>query len=178
MDLSSVGCKEISEEQARLLVAPVTDIIIFDTIKRMKKNKAPGPDGVNVEFFLATWHITGASFCTAIRYFFDHGLLPPGVNSTLIALIPKMVAPTKMQDFRPISLCTFLYKCISKIIAYRLKKIMHSIVDISQSAFIPGRSISDNILLAQELFRGYDRETGVPKCALKIDLHKAFDSIH
>lgn len=50
-------------------------------------------------------------------------------------------------------------------------------VDISQSAFIPGRSISDNILLARELFRGYKRDMGVAKCALKIDLHKAFDSI-
>ncbi|XP_074351346.1 uncharacterized protein LOC141690446 [Apium graveolens] len=60
-----------------------------------------------------------------------------GVNSTFIALIPKMVAPTQMQDFRPISLCTVLYKCISKIIASRLKKIMSSMVDISQSAFIP-----------------------------------------
>lgn len=52
---------------------------------------------------------------------------------------------------------------------------MPSIIDIAQSAFILGRSISDNIFLAQELFRGYDRETGTPVCALKIDLHKAFD---
>lgn len=51
-------------------------------------------------------------------------------------------------------------------------------IDIAQSAVIPGRSISDNILLAQELFRGYDRETGSSKCALKIDLHKAFDSLN
>ncbi|XP_074342078.1 uncharacterized protein LOC141679483 [Apium graveolens] len=178
IDLSSVNCKEISDAQSRLLVASVTDTIIFDTIKSMKKNKAPGSDGVNAEFFLATWHITGTSFCAAVRYFFDHGSMPSGVNSTFITLIPKVVAPTRMQDFRPISLCSVLYKCISKILSSRLKKIMPALVDISQSAFIPGRSISDNILLSRELFRGYERETGVPKCALKIDLYKAFDSIH
>lgn len=82
-----------------------------------------------------------------------------------------------MQDFRPILLCTVIYKCIFKLIASRLKKILPFIVDVAQSFFIPGRSISDNILLAQELFRGYDRETSAPKCALKIDLHKAFNSL-
>lgn len=103
--------------------------------------------------------------------------MPSVVNSTFISLIPKTVSPTEMQDFCPISLCTVMYKCISKIIASRLKKILPSIVEKAQSAFIPGRSISDNILLAQDLFRGYDRDTGASKCALKIDLHKAFDSL-
>ncbi|KAL8116943.1 hypothetical protein AgCh_023212 [Apium graveolens] len=48
---------------------------------------------------------------------------------------------------------------------------------MAQSAFVKGRSITDNILMAQELFRGYNRESGTAKCALKFDLHKAFDSI-
>ena len=69
--------------------------------------------------------------------------------------------PSHISDFRPISLCTIVYKCISKIIAARLKRIMPKVIDMAQSAF--------KILLAQELFRGYDRETGPPKCALKID---------
>lgn len=54
---------------------------------------------------------------------------------------------------------------------------MPSLIHEAQSAFIPGRSISDNFPLDQELFRGYDRQTGVPKCALKIYMHKAFDSL-
>lgn len=60
----------------------------------------------------------------------------------------------------------------------RLKKLLPSIIDLTQSAFIPRRSISDNIIMAQELFRGYSRETGTAKCALKMDLHKVFDSLH
>lgn len=58
-----------------------------------------------------------------------------------------------------------------------MKHIMPKIINKSQSAFIPRRYLSDNILLAQELFRSYNRQTYVPKCSHKIDLHKAFDSI-
>ena len=101
-----------------------------------------------------------------------------GTNSTIIALIPKNATPCKMQDFRPISLCTVMYKCISKILASRLQHILPSLIDKSQSAFIQGRQISDNILVAQELFRGYNRNSGSPQCAIKVDLFKAFDSIN
>lgn len=104
--------------------------------------------------------------------------MPPGLNSTFISLIPKLVTPNRMQDFKSNSLCTVMYNWISKIIALRLKKVLPSIVDIAQSTFIPGRSISDNILLAQELFRGYERVTGTPKYALMINLHKEIYSLN
>ncbi|XP_074346531.1 uncharacterized protein LOC141685321 [Apium graveolens] len=152
IDLESVDYKVTTETQATLLSVAVNDALIFNTLKKMKKNKAPGPYGVNVEFFLATWNTTGPDFCASIRCFFDTGFLPSGINSTLISLIPKVDSSTRMADFLPISLCTVMYKCISKIIASRLKLIMPTVIDIAQSAFIPGRSISDNILLAQELF--------------------------
>lgn len=178
VDLSNVNCMVLNDTQGELLQGPVTDNLILATLKTMKKSKALGPDQVNMEFFLATWEIIGPSSCAAVKHFFTSCDMPSVVNSTFISFIPKTVSPTKMQDFRPISLCTVMYKCISKIIASRLKKILPSIVKKAQSAFIPGRSISDNILLAQELFHGYDRDTGASKCALKIDLHKAFDSLN
>lgn len=136
----------------------------------MKKNKAPGPDGFNVEFFLHYWHIVGDCFCEAVKSFFSTSSMHKGVNSTVIALIPKTVSSCKMQDYRPISLC--------KILASHLKLVLPNVIDHAQSTFVHDRQISDNILLAQELFRGYGRESGVTKSALKIDLHKAFDSVH
>ena len=82
-----------------------------------------------------------------------------------------------MTDYRPISCCTTIYKCISKIIANRLKPLLPLIISSSQAAFVKGRSISDQVLLMQELVRNYHRKNISPRCALKIDLLKAFDSV-
>lgn len=175
IDLSSVHYDTISMAQAAMLEALVTADLIHKNLKHMKKNKASGPDGVNVEFFMTTWDIVGRTFCR-VQYFFSYGHLHQGLNSTFITLIPKVSSPSNMTDFRPISLCA-RHKCISKIIATRLKVVLPLVIDQSQSSFIPRRSISDNIFLAQELFRGYDRATGTPRCALKVDVYKAFDSL-
>lgn len=59
----------------------------------------------------------------------------------------------------------------------RLKEVLPSIIDKGQSTFVKGRNISDNILLTQELFRNYHRASGLARCALKIDLRKAFDTV-
>ncbi|KAL0294091.1 UNVERIFIED_CONTAM: LINE-1 reverse transcriptase [Sesamum radiatum] len=45
------------------------------------------------------------------------------------------------------------------------------------NAFVPGRSISDNILLAQELLAGYNQAKLPPRCTIKVDLQKAYDSV-
>lgn len=177
IDLSNFQGPSITEGHAASLISPVTNELIWTTLKKLKKKKAPGPDGFNVEFYIRCWHIIGEDFCRAVIDFFRHSNMHHGINSTSIALIPKTASPSTMQEFRPISLCTVAYKCISKILASRLQKIMPHVTDKAQSAFIKGRLLSDNVLLAQELFRGYGRETGLPKCALKIDLHKAFDSV-
>lgn len=99
------------------------------------------------------------------------------MNATLISLVPKIQTPNKVSDFRPIACCNVLYKCISKIITNRVKEVLGKLVNENQSAFIAGRRITDNILLAQELLRGYNRKQKIKKCALKIDLQKACDTL-
>ncbi|XP_050233311.1 uncharacterized protein LOC126681802 [Mercurialis annua] len=58
----------------------------------------------------------------------------------------------------------------------RLSCVLDRIISKSQSAFIPGRSIADNILLAHELVRNYHRQKG-ESCAMKVDLQKAYDTV-
>lgn len=114
----------------------------------------------------------------AVEEFFISGKMLKEWNHAFIALIPKYSHENLVTDYRPISCCNVFYKIISKIIANRLRLIIGDIVDPAQTAFIKDRSIVDNIHLAQELFRKYNRKRISPRCILKVDLQKAFDTIN
>ncbi|KAL2232427.1 UNVERIFIED_CONTAM: hypothetical protein Sindi_1422700 [Sesamum indicum] len=80
-------------------------------------------------------------------------------------------------DFRPISYCNVLYKIIAKLIVQQLSVVLDKVISPCQAAFVPGRSIGDNIMLAQELFTGYNQDHIPPRCALKVDIRKAYDTV-
>ena len=109
--------------------------------------------------------------------FFSSGSLLREINCTIIALVPKVPNPESMHDYRPISCCNTVYKCISKLIATRIKQCIPGIINPSQSAFVQGRSIADNVLITQDLMLNYHRDNGPPRCALKVDIRKAYDTI-
>ncbi|GKC10895.1 putative reverse transcriptase domain, reverse transcriptase zinc-binding domain protein [Tanacetum coccineum] len=128
-------------------------------------------------FFKESWDIVADDFVDAVCEFFTNGKLLRELNHTIIALIPKVSNPTRVTDYRPISCCNVMFKCISKIIANRIKESLKTLVSPNQSAFVPGRSIADNILLTQELMHNYHLDRGVPRCAFKVDIQKAYDTV-
>ena len=87
-----------------------------------------------------------------VKDFFHMGVMPEGVNSTSIVLIPKNSNPTSLTDYRPISLCNVIYKVISKCLVNRLRPLLDDIISLEQSTFIPGRMITDNAIIAFECF--------------------------
>lgn len=113
----------------------------------------------------------------AIQSFFKTGFLPKGVNSTILALIPKKKEALVMKDYRPISCCNVLYKIISKILAGRLKMILPKFIAPNQCAFIKDRLFMENLLFATEIIKEYHKESISPRCAMNIDISKAFDSV-
>ncbi|GKA16408.1 RNA-directed DNA polymerase, eukaryota, reverse transcriptase zinc-binding domain protein [Tanacetum coccineum] len=129
------------------------------------------------EFFKKAWSIFGKDVCKTVKEFFNSGRMLGELNATLISLVPKVQTPNKVTDFRHIACCNVLYKCISKVITNRIKHVFGLLVSSNQSAFIFERNIQDNILLTQELMKGYNRKVGPKRIALKIDLKKAYDII-
>ena len=96
-------------------------------------------------FFKQYCELLKNDFFQGIVEFFKSGHLLRHINHTFIALIPKRENPSETQHFRPISLCNTVYKTISKILVNRLRPLLGKLVSPVQSAFIPGRSIHENI---------------------------------
>jgi len=175
--LSQVVKKRLRGDQVADLEREVSYAEVKNTLFSLHSNKSPGPDGFNAFFFKRAWHIVGDDVVAAVQSFFSSGHLLKEVNNTYIALVPKVPNPSSLNDYRPISCCNLLYKCISKILANRIKVVLPSLIDPAQSAFIPGRKMIDNVLLAQELLHNYHRKDTSHRCAIKVDLLKAFDSV-
>ena len=116
--------------------------------------------------------------CQAIKEFFNTGQMNKECNSTNLVVLPNTPHPMTANDFRPISCCMVVYKIISKILCNRLKKVLIDITHLSQGAFVQGRELLYNVLLCQELIRGYNRKHISPRCIMKVDLKKAYDSVH
>ncbi|GJV74424.1 RNA-directed DNA polymerase, eukaryota, reverse transcriptase zinc-binding domain protein [Tanacetum coccineum] len=155
------------------LIFEVTEKEIKDYLYGIDDNKAPGPDGFTAKFFKKSWDIVGIDVCLAVKEFFVKGKLLRGINATLITLALKIQTSSKVSDFRPISRCNVFYKIMSKVLNNINKYVLDLLVNKNQSAFKPGRQIIDNILLSQEMLKGYDCVNGPRRCALKIDAQKA-----
>ncbi|GJZ97564.1 aspartic peptidase, partial [Tanacetum coccineum] len=168
---------KVPADIASNMVRDVTNDEIKAAMFDIGDDRAPGPDGYTSVFFKKGWDIVGDDICNAVRDFFSNGLLLKEINHTFLALIPKVSTPLRVNDYRPISCCNVIYKCISKIITNRIMEGIKEVVSDNQSAFIPGRRISDNILITQELMHNYHRNRGSPRCAFKIDIQKAYDTV-
>nr|GEU76060.1 hypothetical protein [Tanacetum cinerariifolium] len=159
------------------MIREVSDQEIKDAIFSMGNDKSLGPDGYTAAFFKEARDIISKDVMLAIREFFVNGKLLKELNHTIIALIPKVSSLARVNDYRPISCCNVLFKCISKIIANHIKESLKMLVSSNQSAFVPGRNIADNILLTQELMHNYHLNRGPPRCAFKVDIQNAYDTV-
>ncbi|XP_062020952.1 uncharacterized protein LOC133737412 [Rosa rugosa] len=156
------------------LVQPYTDDEIKAALFQMHPSKSPGPNGMSPFFFQKYWNVVSMDVCNAIRNFLEKGELWPESNYTFLCLIPKTKSPKVAAHFRPIALCNVICRIASKVVANRLKCILPEIISPLQSAYVLGRLISDNTLVATEeahfMHQLRSQETGF--FSLKLDISK------
>lgn len=105
--------------------------------------------------------------------------MPRTINETHLRLIPKIISPKKVADYSPLALCNVIYKIISKLIAIRLQPLLGDLIAETQSAFVPKRAISDNVLITHEILHYLKTSKASKHCymAVKTDMSKAYDRL-
>uniref|UniRef100_A0A803LM05 Reverse transcriptase domain-containing protein n=1 Tax=Chenopodium quinoa TaxID=63459 RepID=A0A803LM05_CHEQI len=141
----------VTEEQKTMLSAPFNKEEVKAAMFSIDEDKASGPDGFGSNFFKECLDIVGSDINRAVLNFQKTGKLPKEINTTSITLIPKTKCLVNVKEFRPISYCNVVYKCIAKVLCKRLKKVLPEIIAENQSAFVHSRYIVHNIMICQDL---------------------------
>jgi hypothetical protein len=123
--------------------------------------------------------VCGTQITQEVLQALNYGVIPEGWNDTTVVLIPKVDDPESITQRRPISLCNVIYKIISKMLAHRLKVILPEVISPMQSAFVPGRLITDNVLVGYECVHSIkNKRSGTNGlCAVKLDMHKVYGRV-
>jgi hypothetical protein len=169
----------VMEEMNNNLVKMFTQGEVEVALNQMHPLKSSGPNGVSAVFYQHSWATIQKEVCRAVLDFLNNGIFYPSINEIFITLIPKIKDPTRITKYRPINLCNVIYKLIAKVLANGMKKILPQIISLNQSAFISGRLITDNILVAFEALHTMDVKMSGKKgfMAIKLDMSKAYDRV-
>ena len=119
-------------------------------LANMEPDKALGPDGFTARFLKVCWKIIKHGLYKMVLKSQVYNKLGGSTNLAFLAIIPKEKGAISFDRFRPISLCNIGYNIITKIIANRIKNLLHAFIPKNQGGFIKGRHIEENIILIQE----------------------------
>ncbi|GJU05349.1 RNA-directed DNA polymerase, eukaryota, reverse transcriptase zinc-binding domain protein [Tanacetum coccineum] len=133
-DTTDLFSTRLTDDHARDMICVISRHEVKDALFFMGNDKSPGPDGYTAAFFKESWEIIADDFFDAVNEFFINGKLLKELNHTIIALILKIRSPSRVTGYLPISCCNVLFKCISKIIANRIKESLKLLVSPNQSS--------------------------------------------
>ena len=168
----------LSDNDRELCEGLITEEECKMALKTMKNNKSPGSDGITCEFYKLFWGDVGKHLVNSLNHSYNIGELTLLQKQSIITLLPKKDKDlTNLGNWRPISLLNTDYKIGTKVIANRLRKVLESIIDTSQTGFVKGRYIGENIRLLLDILDQSEenRDSGL---LFFTDFEKAFDSIN
>lgn len=167
---------KIPAQMREKLQAPISAVGLKTAVMEMKAGKAPGPDGITLEFFQCYWGLIGEDFAHMIQESIQKGRLPTGVTRGMITLLHKGGPRKALTNWRSITLLNMGYKFFAKALQLRLQPVLMEIISFDQSAFLPMRFILDNLLLTQETM-AWAEQSHQDLLFLKLDFSKAYNMV-
>ena len=167
---------KVTTDQNAMLASQININELKSALDSMKKDRAPGCDGLTVNFFQTFWcglqFILFEVYNTAIKI----GQLNSSAKKGLITLIPKKADPHYIKNWRPLTMLNTDYKILAKLLALRLKKVLADIIGPQQTGFMEGRCISHNIRKTIDIV-SHIYNAGKKALLVSIDYVKCFDRI-
>lgn len=159
------------------LTTPFTESEARSVVTTMSPDSAPGPDGVGPGLYATAWPAVKPAVMRFLDAFHQEMVGLQRINRALIVLIPKSEAAVTPNAFRPVSLQNCPVKILTKLLTTRLQQQIAKLIDVDQTGFIKGRSISENFVLATELVQCCHKHRA-PTLVIKLDFAKAFDLVN
>jgi hypothetical protein len=147
----------------------------------LKNTKAttPGPDGMSNTYLKKLWSIAGPLILNAWKYSLEVGELPPSHRTSILRLIPKQGKDiTQIKNWRPITLSNCDHKLITRTYNSRLLLVIGAHITPTQTAYIKGRNISDNLRLINSAVKLSEVDDNANGIVIALDAQKAFDSVN
>ena len=145
-------------------------------LEGMARRKAPGSDGLPMEFYLKFWDLLGEDLVCVLNSGFRSGCLSLSQRRGVISLSFKKGDRLDIRNWRPISLLNVDYKLAARAIAGRLLKVIHLVVARDQTCGVPGRFIGENVAFLRDVV-DFATFSNSPVALLSLDQEKAFDRV-
>lgn len=166
----------LSAGQAKACEGCLSQDECFTALQGMAHNKAPGSDGLPMEFYVKFWHVLGADLVLTLNSSFSTGSLSLSQRRGLITLSFKKRDCLDPKNWRPIMLLNVDYKIASRALAGRLRQVIHAVVVPDHSCGVPGRYIGENVAFLRDVVH-FAPSSDVPAAILSLDQEKAFDRV-
>ena len=167
----------LSDDEARS-TAEALNLGELGSVLDSCSDSAPGPDGIPYSVLRSLWNVVGPIIVDAWRHSLSTGKLAPSHKVSFLKLIPKVGKDLKLlTNWRPITLSNCDHKIITKTYAIRLSEKLKHLIDDSQTAYLKGRLINDNIRSLISTIKISNFEENINGLIVSLDAKKAFDSV-
>ncbi len=169
-------CPKLSETNKLALDKEISIEEMYKALKSCQES-APGPDGIPYKVYKVFWKEISGILKESWDFSNESGELPHSHKESVIVIIPKEGKnPDDIKNWRPITLSNCDAKIITKALAMRVNPVLESIIDPSQTAYVPGRSVMDNIR-SNKFLKAYCRSNKISALLTSLHAKKAFDSV-